>query len=94
MRACVEGTIAQGVPRRGMRRSRYRGLTKTSLQHQLTGAAINLARIDAWLSVTSHARTRGSHFAALQQSENRATPTELMAAAPLRLCRCRMANWA
>lgn len=69
IRVGAEGTIAQGVQRRGMRRSRYRGLTKTSLQHQLTGAAINLARIDAWLSGTSHARTRVSHFAALQQSE-------------------------
>lgn len=69
IRAGVEGTIAQGVQRCGMRRSRYRGLTKTSLQHQLTGAAINLARIDARLSGTGHARTRVSHFAALQQSE-------------------------
>ncbi|MFH9125376.1 IS1182 family transposase [Streptomyces globisporus] len=69
IRAGVEGTIAQGVQRCDMRRSRYHGLTKTSLQHQLTGAAINLARIDAWLSGTSHARTRVSHFAALQQSE-------------------------
>ncbi|WP_406459471.1 hypothetical protein OG782_03620 [Streptomyces sp. NBC_00876] len=35
----------------------------------LTGAAINLARIDAWLSGTGHARTRVSCSAALQQSE-------------------------
>ncbi|WP_434594521.1 transposase [Streptomyces sp. A5-4] len=69
LRAGVEGTISQGVGRCGLRRSRYRGLAKTSLQHQLTGAAINLARIDAWLSGTSHARTRVSHSAALQQSE-------------------------
>ncbi|WP_406091554.1 hypothetical protein [Streptomyces sp. NBC_01013] len=31
--------------------------------------AINLARIDAWLSGACHARTRVSHCAALQQSE-------------------------
>ncbi|MFD3504362.1 transposase [Streptomyces sp. NPDC058676] len=69
LRVGVEDTISQGVGRCRLRRSRYRGLAKTSLQHQLTGAAINLARIDAWLSGTSHARTRVSHFAAFQQSE-------------------------
>ncbi|WP_030682543.1 IS1182 family transposase [Streptomyces rimosus] len=65
IRAGVEGTISQAVRRCGLRRSRYRGLTKTSLQHQLTGAAINLARIDAHLTDTPRARTRTSHFAAL-----------------------------
>lgn len=66
IRAGVEGTMAQGVQRCGMRRARYRGLTKTCLQHQLTGAAINLARIDAHLTATPRARTRTSHFAALR----------------------------
>ncbi len=66
IRAGVEGTIAQGVQRCGLRRSRYKGLAKTSLQHQLTGAAINLARIDAHLTGTARARTRTSHFAALR----------------------------
>ncbi|GGV46096.1 hypothetical protein GCM10010245_72270 [Streptomyces spectabilis] len=69
IRAGVEGTIAQGVLRCGLRRSRYRGLSKTSLQHQLTGAAINLARIDANLTGTPRARTRTSHFAALRPAE-------------------------
>lgn len=64
-RAGVEGTISQGVQRCGLHRSRYQGLAKTSLQHQLTGAAINLARIDAHLTGTPRARTRTSHFAAL-----------------------------
>ncbi|WP_435882445.1 transposase [Streptomyces kronopolitis] len=36
IRAGVEGTISQGVQRCGLRRSRYRGLAKTSLQHQFT----------------------------------------------------------
>ncbi|MFD3939172.1 IS1182 family transposase [Streptomyces sp. NPDC058611] len=68
IRAGVEGTISQGVGRCGLRRSRYQGLAKTSLQHQLTGAAINLARIDAHLTETPRARTRTrtSHFAALR----------------------------
>ncbi len=69
IRAGVEGTISQAVGRCGLRRSRYRGLAKTSLQHQLTGAAINLARIDAHLTGTPRARTRTSHFAALRPAD-------------------------
>ncbi|MFD7282422.1 IS1182 family transposase [Streptomyces sp. NPDC059862] len=69
VRAGVEGTIAQGVQRCGLRRSRYTGLAKASLQHQLTGAAINLARIDAHLIHTPRARTRTSHFARLRPAE-------------------------
>ncbi|MFE4833033.1 transposase, partial [Streptomyces sp. NPDC056672] len=66
IRAGVEGTISQGVGRCGLRRSRYRGLAKTTLQHQLSGAAINLARIDAHLTGTPRAHTRTSPFAALR----------------------------
>ncbi|MGW2996051.1 IS1182 family transposase [Streptomyces sp. NPDC001193] len=69
IRAGVEGTISQAVGRCGLRRSRYRGLMKTGLQHQLTGAAINLARIDAHLTATPRARTRTSHFAALRPAK-------------------------
>jgi hypothetical protein len=69
VRAGVEGTISQAVGRCGLRRSRYCGLTKTSLQHQLTGAAINLARIDAHLTGTPRARTRTSHFARLRPAD-------------------------
>ncbi|MGW1617458.1 IS1182 family transposase [Streptomyces sp. NPDC002285] len=69
VRAGIEGTMSQAVQRCGLRRSRYRGLAKTSLQHQLTGAAINLARIDAHLTGTPRARTRTSHFAALRPAE-------------------------
>ncbi|MEU9547333.1 IS1182 family transposase [Streptomyces mirabilis] len=69
IRAGVEGTISQGVGRCGLRRSRYRGLAKTGLQHQLTGAAMNLARIDAHLTHTPRAATRTSHFAALRSAD-------------------------
>ncbi|WP_440074313.1 IS1182 family transposase [Streptosporangium sp. OZ121] len=65
-RAGVEGTISQAVQAFGLRRSRYRGLAKTRLQHHLTGAAINLARLDAWLTGAPLARTRTSPFAALR----------------------------
>ncbi|UGQ11294.1 IS1182 family transposase [Yinghuangia sp. ASG 101] len=69
IRAGVEGTISQAVGRCGLRRSRYQGLVKTSLQHQLTGAAINLARIDAHLTGEPRARTRTSHFARLRPAD-------------------------
>ncbi|CAM5431599.1 hypothetical protein GCM10010345_52700 [Streptomyces canarius] len=68
-RAGVEGTIAQGVQAFGLRRSRYRGLAKTRLQHHFTGAAVNLARIDAWLAGRPLAKTRVSPFAALRPAE-------------------------
>lgn len=66
IRAGAEGTISQGVQACDLRRSRYCGLPKTSLQHQLTGAAVNLIRIDAWLADKPRARTRTSHLAALR----------------------------
>ncbi|MFE2728144.1 IS1182 family transposase [Kitasatospora sp. NPDC059327] len=65
-RAGVEGTISQAVQAFDLRRSRYRGLAKTQLQHHFTGAAINLARLDAWLTGRPLARTRVSPFAALR----------------------------
>lgn len=42
-RAGVEGAVSQGVRTSGMRRSRYRGLAKTHLQHVATAAAMNPA---------------------------------------------------
>jgi Transposase DDE domain len=66
LRSGVEGTISQGVLAFGLRRSRYRGLDKTRLQHLLTAAAMNLARADAWLTGVPLAPTRTSHFAALR----------------------------
>ena len=47
-RAGIESTHAQAVKRSGLRRSRYRGLSKTHLQHVVTAAAINLLRIASW----------------------------------------------
>lgn len=65
-RAGVEGTISQGVRGFGLRQCRYIGLAKTHLQHILTVAAINLARLEAWLTGKKRAHTRVSHFAALR----------------------------
>jgi transposase len=49
-RAGVEGTIAQATRRSDVHHARYRGLAKTHLQHVLTALALNLVRVDAWLS--------------------------------------------
>jgi hypothetical protein len=64
-RAGIEGTISQGVRALGLRRSRYRGLARTHLQHVATAAAINLDRLAAWLRAVPRAATRISRFAAL-----------------------------
>jgi transposase len=64
-RAGIEGTISQGVRSFGLRQARYIGLAKTHLQHILTAAAINIVRMDAWLTGTPIARTRTSRFLAL-----------------------------
>jgi transposase len=65
-RAGVEGSISQGVRSFGLRKARYIGLAKTHLQHLLTAAAINLARVDNWLSSVPLAKTRVPPFKALQ----------------------------
>jgi transposase len=64
-RAGVEGTISQGVRAFGLRRSRYRGLARTHLQHVATAAALNLERLAAWFRAVPRAATRTSRFAAL-----------------------------
>lgn len=64
-RAGVEGTISQAVFSMGMRRTRYRGVAKTHLQHLATAAAINGQRIIDWLWETPRSTTRVGHFARL-----------------------------
>ena len=64
-RAGVEGTLSQGVRAFGLRRTRFRGVAKTHLQHVAIAAAINIDRIVAWLDERSRAKTRTSRFAAL-----------------------------
>ena len=65
-RAGIKNTHAQAIRRSGLRRTRYRGLVKTRLQHVITAVAINLLRIASWANGTRAAETRCSHFAALQ----------------------------
>jgi transposase len=64
-RSGIEGTISQGVRAFGMRRSRYRGMEKTHMQHLVTATVINLVRALAWLDGEPLAKTRTSKFAAL-----------------------------
>jgi transposase len=68
VRAGIEGTLSQGVRAFGMRRSRYVGLTKTSLQQACTAAAMNVAGIVDWLDKKPRAKTRVTRFAALAQA--------------------------
>jgi transposase len=48
-----------------MRRTRYRGLDKTHLQHVAIATAINVDRLVAWFNGRPLAPTRLSRFAAL-----------------------------
>jgi len=68
-RAGIEGTLSQGVRAFGLRRTRYRGVSKTHLQHVATAAAINLERLVAWFDARPCAQTRTSRFAALTPSD-------------------------
>jgi transposase len=48
-RAGIESTISQGARCTGVRSARYIGLARTHLQHTASAAAINFARLFAWL---------------------------------------------
>jgi transposase len=65
VRSGIEGTISHGVRAFGMRRSRYRGMQKTHLQHLIIATAINMVRTLAWVEGEPLAQTRTSRFAAL-----------------------------
>jgi transposase len=64
-RAGGAGTLAQGVRALGWRRTRYRGVPKTHMQHVAIAAALNVERMVAWLDERPRATTRTSRFAAL-----------------------------
>ena len=66
IRSGIEGTVSQAVHALGLRRARYRGLAKTHVQAVATAAAaLNVARLGAWLAGRPLAPTRTSHFARL-----------------------------
>ncbi|WP_246886758.1 IS1182 family transposase [Streptomyces sp. GESEQ-4] len=64
IRAGIESTLSQNVRAHGLRRSRYRGLTRTHVQHVLTAMACNLSRLANWHDTTSSTR-RASRFQTL-----------------------------
>ena len=66
IRAGIEGTLSETTRHYELRKSRYRGLDKTRLQHQATAAGLNLIRLDAWLCKRQRSTTRQSPFAALE----------------------------
>jgi hypothetical protein len=61
-RAGVEGTISQATAVTGIRHARYTGLAKTTLEHALAAAAINLIRLDAWWTHQPLDRRRTTHL--------------------------------
>jgi transposase len=65
-RAGVEGLMAQATHVTGIRRARYLGLPRTTLEHNIAAVAINLIRLDAWWTWTPLDRTRTSHFQRIQ----------------------------
>jgi transposase len=66
LRAGVEGTIRQAIAVTDTRRTRYRGLDKTHLEHVYSAVALNLIRLDAWYNGQPLDRTRTSHLARLE----------------------------
>ena len=64
-RAGVEGTMRQTTHVTGIRTARYRGLPKTTLEHNIAATAINLIRLDAYWTGHPLDRTRTSHLARL-----------------------------
>ncbi|WP_443077948.1 transposase [Streptomyces sp. NBC_01450] len=63
IRAGIEATLSQNVRAHGLRRSRYRGLKKTHVQH--TALACNIARVADWLDAEPRTRRRATRFRTL-----------------------------
>lgn len=67
IRAGAESTMRQAVAVTGTRRTRYRGLAKTHLEHVYSAVALNLIRLDAYWNDKPLDRQRTSHLARLEQ---------------------------
>src|SRR5690606_22270777 len=67
-RAGIQSTLSQGTRRTGMRTARYIGLARTHLQHTASAAAMNFARLFAWLQGERPTDTWVSPFRALALS--------------------------
>ncbi|MFI0207077.1 transposase [Streptomyces sp. NPDC016734] len=58
----VEGTVNQALDITGIRRARYRGLPKVTLQHALSATALNIVRLDAWWTTNPLRKPRTSRL--------------------------------
>jgi hypothetical protein len=67
IRAGAESTMRQAIAVTGTRRTRYRGLAKTHLEHVYSAVALNLIRLDAHWNDQPLDRHRSSHLARLEQ---------------------------
>jgi len=65
LRAGIEGTLARGIRRCRLRRTRYRGQPKVHLGHILTATGLNFLRLGEWFAATPRRRARRSPFARL-----------------------------
>ncbi|WPB96014.1 transposase [Streptomyces malaysiensis] len=65
IRAGIGVTPFQNVRTRGPRRSRYRGLARTHVQHALTALACNLTRVADWIAPPTASRRRSTRFYSL-----------------------------
>ena len=65
-RSGVESTIAQATKVTDTRRTRYRGLDKTRLDHNIKATALNLIRLDAWWNGETLDPRRTSHLSRLE----------------------------
>ena len=67
LRCGVESLISQASRLSNLQQARYRGLAKTHLQHVLTALALNLVRVDAWLTGVATTGSWTSRLARLTQ---------------------------
>jgi hypothetical protein len=65
-RAGIEGTMNQAANTVGLRKARYRGLKKVELEHYIAATAINIIRLDAYLTHQPFDRTHSSQLIRLQ----------------------------
>jgi hypothetical protein len=63
--AGIEGTLARGIRRCRLRRTRYRGQPKVHLGHILTATGLNFVRLGEWFADVPRRRARRSPFARL-----------------------------
>ena len=68
LRCGVESLISQASRLSDVHHARYRGKPKTFLQHTLTAMAINLIRVDAWLTGVATTGSWTSRLARLTQA--------------------------